>query len=251
MAASVNAFYYVKPDPGSMGSMIPETPPALLWGQGDPAAISVFKVPNKGSIYMKVNETDDESACWMKVDEGEDAADWVRFVVTPFNVANTYVDTALKAFSIVNTATNISGAEMISLDVRQTIAGSAGSWNTAAFFQITESATKHVSGYFCAAEFEVVNDCKTASTWGVLVLNSISKYFAGPSAYIILRDYGSTACLAFASFIDIADATTVAAGKILSGLSGGKETTCNVALRCSFGVGGTPFWLLGTTTAPA
>jgi hypothetical protein len=87
MAASTKAFFLYPPSPGlggaghvepPGGAMLPEGSPAWLWGQGTPAAIAPFTTVNKGSIYSEVNATDDDPNLWMKVDEGGDAADWVR-----------------------------------------------------------------------------------------------------------------------------------------------------------------------------
>jgi hypothetical protein len=57
---------------------MPEGAPAWLWGQGSPAAFAPFTIVNKGSLYSEVNAPDDDPHVWMKVDEGGDAADWVR-----------------------------------------------------------------------------------------------------------------------------------------------------------------------------
>jgi hypothetical protein len=62
-----------------MGGMFPEAGPTWIWGQGTPAAIDPFTVVQKGSLYSEVNADDDDPSLWMKVDEGGDAADWVRW----------------------------------------------------------------------------------------------------------------------------------------------------------------------------
>jgi len=86
MTASTNA-WYVFPSTdlggtgvisGPSGAVQPEEAPAWLWGNGTPAAIVPFTTVNKGSLYSEVNATDDDTNLWMKVDEGGDAADWVR-----------------------------------------------------------------------------------------------------------------------------------------------------------------------------
>ncbi len=56
-----------------------EKAPSILWGTGTPNGdLSPFDLVNKGSLYMEVNNTDDQTALWIKVDEGGDNADWVR-----------------------------------------------------------------------------------------------------------------------------------------------------------------------------
>lgn len=86
MTASTNA-WYVFPSTGlggtgvvsgPSGAVQPEDAPAWLWGQGTPAAIVPFTTVQKGSLYSEVNASDDDTNLWQKVDEGGDAADWVR-----------------------------------------------------------------------------------------------------------------------------------------------------------------------------
>lgn len=90
MTASVQAFFLHNPVAvggageivgGGPSGMYPEGSPAILWGQGTPGAIAPFTLVNKGSLYMAVDQADDVTAVYMKVDEGLDAADWVRIFV--------------------------------------------------------------------------------------------------------------------------------------------------------------------------
>src|SRR3990167_2784857 len=61
---------------------VPEVPPSILWGQGTPDGDRVpFTQVNKGSLYLAVDQTDDTSPLWVKVDEGNDNADWVKATV--------------------------------------------------------------------------------------------------------------------------------------------------------------------------
>ena len=86
MAVATNAFFLVGggpvgaglPNYSAAGGTYPEGAPAILWGQGTPAALAPWTLVNKGSLYMSVNQTDDTTALYMKVDEGGDAADWKR-----------------------------------------------------------------------------------------------------------------------------------------------------------------------------
>ncbi len=70
------------PAPGA--AMDEEGQPAIMWGQGTPDGnLAPFNLVNKGSLYMAVNQTDDTTALWQKVDEGGESgtADWARVLV--------------------------------------------------------------------------------------------------------------------------------------------------------------------------
>lgn len=67
--------------PGIGAAMHPESGPAILWGQGTPGAIPPWTLVNKGSLWISVDQTDDTTALYMKVDEGGDADDWTRVFV--------------------------------------------------------------------------------------------------------------------------------------------------------------------------
>jgi len=263
MATATNAFFLVNPkdslqDGGvSIGAMHPETQPAFIWGQGSPAGtLAPWTKVNKGSLWFQVNGTDDEGHAWMKVDEGDDAADWVKVLTSPYNAAQTYVDTELRAVDIAQTATHISGSTMVALNVAQTIAGTAGTWSSAVFAKVTQGASAAgVSGYVSAAEFETNMD-QTSGTpqWYVLSLNANGDEASGlrhaKSAYVALWDYGDVKLGNLFHFASLgvvpATASTTA---IVSKLGAGKETTCDAAVK--FDVAGVPYWFLCSTTAPA
>ena len=62
-------------------AMDPEGQPSILWGQGTPDGnLAPFNLVNKGSIYMSVDQADDVTSLYMKVDEGGESggADWAR-----------------------------------------------------------------------------------------------------------------------------------------------------------------------------
>ena len=140
MAASGRAFFLQEPDPTRAASgMWPEEPPAILWGQGDPAAIEPFTRVNKGSLYLNVNKTDDLPSVWVKVDEGLDAADWVLLdhkhitMSDLFDISAAaseqvilYADRALlitSAFLLWNEATAASGAAEGDITIGTTTGG--------------------------------------------------------------------------------------------------------------------------------
>jgi len=263
MATSTNAFFLLRGIgsrvagtglvPVADGSMAPEEEPQIIWGQGTPAGtLAPWTLVNKGSLYAEVNGTDDETHLWQKVDEGGDAADWVKVVTTPINVAQTYVATELHAVEIAQTATQASGGNMVTLNVAHTTAGTAGTWSAAVYAKITQGTTKNVTGYLTAAEFEVVNSCATSGMWWVLTLNANNKAAAqAGSGYIVLRDYGSTPCNVFLSLYDQTSFdTTSAKTSLLFTRASPTIAEINVAIRCTYDTAGTPFWLLGTRTAP-
>lgn len=66
--------------PGDQAGMnLPEEAPSILWGQGTPDGDRApFTLVNKGSLYLAVDQTDDTTPLWVKVDEGSDNADWVE-----------------------------------------------------------------------------------------------------------------------------------------------------------------------------
>jgi hypothetical protein len=262
MATSTNAFFLLRGlgakaggtglIPVADGIFAPEVEPAVIWGQGTPAGtLAPWTLVNKGSLYAQVDATDDQSHLWMKVDEGNDAADWVRLLTSAYNVAQTYVDTELHAVEINQTATHISGGNMVALNVAQTTAGSAGSWSAAIYAKVTQGATKNVNGYLTAAEFELVNSNTNVSDWFVATLNANSTNLGSHSSFIALRNYGTAVLnsLFWVGDSALVDATGADATVLVSQLSGGKETTCDSAVR--FIVGGTPYWFLCSKTAPA
>src|SRR3990167_3538568 len=114
MAASKKAFFLQEPDPTRAESgMWPENPPALLWGQGDPAAIEPFTRVNKGSIYANVNKTDDLPAVWMKVDEGGDAADRALLITSAFLLWNEATGASGAAEGDITIGTASAGAQIV------------------------------------------------------------------------------------------------------------------------------------------
>ena len=92
MADNTVAFFLYPPGAGAVGGtgaipptgsgMFAEGAPQILYGQGTPDGDRApFTLVNRGSIYMETNGTDDTTSVWQKVDEGDDNADWVRFLV--------------------------------------------------------------------------------------------------------------------------------------------------------------------------
>lgn len=159
--------------------------------------------------------------------------------------------TEVMGVKVVAAPTMISGGNYIALDVRVTTAGTAGTWASAIYAKMTQGATKNISGYLCAAEFELTNTVAIPSDMAVLVLDCTVSYTGTPAAcipYIMCRDYGSTDADVFARFYDHTKATTDGT-KLVSSLSDTFETNVDIALAMMYGT--TKFWLLGSTTTPA
>jgi len=69
----------------------PEQAPDIIWGQGTPDGDRApFNALNKGSIYMEVNATDDDSHLWVKVDEAGADTDWIPFGAPSYAVSEEY-----------------------------------------------------------------------------------------------------------------------------------------------------------------
>ena len=92
MAESVRAFFLDLENQrvGGAGLMVggspmdPEGQPSVIWGQGTPDGnLAPFNLVNKGTIYMSVDQADDDTALYLKVDEAHltGGADWVRIFV--------------------------------------------------------------------------------------------------------------------------------------------------------------------------
>jgi hypothetical protein len=79
MTTNTAAFFVNNPDPAKRQSaLIPESAPTDLWGQGTPDGDrEPFLSAQKGTLYRQVDATDDYPHVWIKVDEGNDDADWV------------------------------------------------------------------------------------------------------------------------------------------------------------------------------
>ena len=259
MTDSTKAFYLFPPGGGYVGgagivapsgmAMAPEGAPGIIWGQGTPNGdLSPFNILNKGSIYMCLNNTDDDAHHYFKTDEGGDNDDWVKALSTPMTVAQTYVDTELHGWELNYTGTNISAANLVGLNIAFTTAGTAGGWNAALFAKITQGSTKNVNGYLCAAEFEVNQSADNVSDWFVLVLNAANNgaQQGSHSSYIALRDYGS---LDLNSLLWISDHTVASNDTtVLMSSTGAKTHSHSIRI---VGPGSTPYWLMVTSTGPA
>jgi len=259
MTASTKAYFLYPPAPAVGGAghvnppgagLFPENSPAWLWGQGTPGAIPPFTTVNKGSFYSEVNATDDYTGhVWMKVDEGGDAADWVTALVTPMTIAQTYVATELHALELNYTATAVSGANMVGLNIAVTTAGTAASWISGLFVKITEPTTKTVNGYFCAAEFELATSCATSSAMAVITLNSNITAMGSDNntAFIKCQDWGTEEMPALFDITSLDEGST--SNTTLWTTTGtGYEDNVDYAIRIVRSA--TPYWITACSTGP-
>ena len=92
------------------------------------------------------------------------------------------------------TGTLSSGDGMVAGNFIATTSGTAAAWVSGIYAKVVQGASKNVSGYISGAEFEVISSVTVdVSDWFVLVLNANSKCNGQHSAYIALRNYGTTA----------------------------------------------------------
>jgi hypothetical protein len=150
---------------------------------------------------------------------------------------------------IAHTGTVSSGDSLVGLNVVTTGAGSGAAWNSAAYFKYAQ-ASKAASGYFCAAEFEVVSTAAGASDHAGIVINMTNNHTGSVpvSPYIMLRDYGTTHADCFVRIYgDTGQSGTTSATTLITTVSNGYEANCDYAVRCM--LGSTPIWLLATSTA--
>ncbi len=79
--------------PGPGGAMDPEGQPSILWGQGTPNGdLAPFNLVNKGSLYMAIDQTDDNACVYEKVDEGGDNNDWVVLMLAGDTGGNVLIE---------------------------------------------------------------------------------------------------------------------------------------------------------------
>lgn len=237
--------------PGVASGMYPEGAPSILWGQGTPDGDrSPFLNVNKGSLYMEANSTDDYSHIWHKVDEGNDDADWVEVMVSPQTLAETYVATELHAWELNYTATAISGANMVGLNIAVTTAGTGASWISGLFVKITEPATKTVNGYFCAAEFELATSCATSSAMAVITLNSNITAMGSDNntAFIKCQDWGTEEMPALFDITSL-DEGSSSNTTLWTTTGAGYEENVDYAIRIVRSA--VPYWITACSTGPA
>jgi hypothetical protein len=258
MTASKAWFPYVDPDPVNIVTGLePEVAPGIYWGQGTPDGdAEPFLSAQKGTIYHAVNNTDDESHSYIKVDEGGDDADWVRLLSDVMGLAHGLASGDDASINWDFTATMASGVYYAGLDVRVVLdGGSTGVWASAAYFKLTQDSTKRVNGYISALELELTNTANSASAQFVLVLNagdSSTTNLNSQRAFIAINEYGSAACPALLRIgQEIVAAVGSSSNTVIFTTTGASyEENVDYALRIIAGSANTPYWIPLCSTGP-
>ena len=141
---------------------------------------------------------------------------------------------------VVSTATMASGGNYAGLNIVVTTGGTAATWVSPLYCKVVQGSTKNVNGYLCAAEFEMTNSAANESANAVIVLNSSNSGANknAQSAFIFLRDYGSSQCQ---NFLWIAD-STMGSGSATSLVS--SKTSAAVSHTLKIYIGSTPYWIM-------
>lgn len=195
MTDSTRAFFLWPIGSGEMGSaglippvgsaLHPEGSPSVLWGQGTPNGdLAPFSVVNKGSIYLCVNNTDDQACIYQKVDEGGDNNDWVLV----FAENHAKIDT-----SDIAAAAAILLTQMEALDSAKMIVGSSS--NVATERAISGDITISNTGVVAIASAVIVNADVHASAAivGSKLASNARRQFARTPVYNIDNGNGTTA----------------------------------------------------------
>ena len=137
--------------------------------------------------------------------------------------------------------------------------GIGGNWAGAGFFKLDmRNVGLAVSGYFCAAEFEVCPNATPVAEgqpmYGIIVLNDINDH-ANPAAihperaYIWTRTYGTQRMLNLFYMPDELANQASADHDTHMVVAAGAAVTHDVAIRCT--IGATVCWLMASTTHPS
>lgn len=143
------------------------------------------------------------------------------------------------------TGTLSSGDAIIGGNFAVTTAGTAGMWASGIYAKVVQGATKNVSGYLCAAEFELQNTAALSSDNAVLVLTSSSAVTGGITCvpYIMLREYGGVTTPGDALvriFGDAGQTGTTNANILWSTVTSAKTNTHTIRIM----VGSTPYYIM-------
>ena len=129
------------------------------------------------------------------------------------------------------------------------VATVAEGWACGMFAKVTQGATKKVTGYLCAGEFELENSAPNASAMSCVTLNWINKSSVpgvpggSTQAYIQLRDYSSgTPCSNLFEFTDVTIGN--AADVLITDYPDGAY----ISQAIKFTVKNVPYWILCSDT---
>jgi len=150
------------------------------------------------------------------------------------------------AVEINYTGTVGASSGMVALNVTATVAGLAGAWACGIYAKVVESATKRISGYFCAAEFELNTADTNPSAMACIVLDGVCSHLSAGEGFIHIRDYGSAPLRSLFYFGAEITAGSGSATKLIS--TSGTPRTITHTIRCT--ALGAPLWIQCSTTAP-
>jgi len=159
----------------------------------------------------------------------------------------TATTTERHTLDVITTATLVSGSAVVAGNFALTTAGTAAMWVSGIFAKVTQGSTKNVNGYITAGEFEVNNAAANVSDWFVLGLNANNDgaQHGTHSAYIALREYGSTPVQNLLWFGD----ASIGSASATSLVTTSADKTATHMIRVL--VGTTVIRLLATTSAPS
>lgn len=242
--------------PGVASGLYPESQPSCIWGQGTPDGDrSPFVNLNKGSLYLAVNNTDDASCVYCKVDEGGDDDDWARLLQDKMGYAHGAASGSDCSIDWDITMTAAASVYYAGVDVLLTVSGTTGAvWASTMFLKVTQGTDKSVNGYLSVLELELDNSCATSSALFPLVINMDDDASSNAQrAFMAFREYGDSATPAlfwlgeeFVTNVGTDSNTVIWTTES----NGGYESAVDYALRFIVGNANTPYWIPVCSTGP-
>jgi len=206
------------------------------------------------------------AGCYFLCDVGKSEASVVVAGTVPINEASVGVTNAIRALYIGYSPTfdsdlEYAAASALVVEMSPTADGATGGNRANAIYaRITHPTTsKAVQGCSAAGEFEQVHAASVIvqASYGVirLVDRNDGVTCSANRSFIMVRDYSITA-YQNPNFINFWNypALTLSAGKLMTladaNGAGGEGSPYNAAIRCIYGSGSTPIWLMASTIDP-
>lgn len=166
------------------------------------------------------------------------------------------ISSTVTSVQVKTNATVVAGAFLQGMNVEVTLGNSSVTGYTACtlYAELDYGTGRSISGRVSVIEAKLTIPASDSQipTLAVLCLdfenNSTFAISNTMNAYIMLRQRASTGnMMSFVNFHDIASIPAADASKIVA-----TSSTCtgNTKVRCSYGVAGTPLWLIASTSAP-
>lgn len=189
--------------PGVSMGMAPEGRPSIIWGQGTPDGDrSPFVNLNKGSLYLCVNNTDDQACIYQKVDEGGDDNDWVLV----FAENHAKIDTADLA-----AAAGVTNAQLAGSITNAKLAGSITNAKLAGSIVGSKLLANARRNFAVTKDFNIDNGTGTTDDDIVLVPSDGITIVAVRAVYVEATDSGGAASANFKVGTAVGGAEIVAA----------------------------------------